>query len=191
MKNINIKNKENEINDNDNLESLREYQSKNDGKNRIFQNRPFSKTTQEFIRDGPKNINIGFSREFTGFFNKKFDLTIYKKNCENTRLKLKSPIRIYIPNHKRGNGIPINTIERINFLGEKFNDQKFIKYYNNKPEKKEYGKPLYFFDDTIEYIVNYSKKNSQLDSLMMAFYFVCKEIKFDNNKASNKRKIKG
>jgi hypothetical protein len=49
---------------------------------------------------------------------------------------LKSPIRIYSPNHKRGNGIPINTIERIKFLGAKFNDQKFIKYYNNKPEKK-------------------------------------------------------
>ena len=178
MKNINIKSNEIEIND-DNLESVREYKSKNDGNNKIFQNRPFSKTTQEFIRNATKNISIGSSGEFTGFFNKKFDLTLYKKNCENTRLKLKSPIRIYYPNHKRGNGIPTNTIERINFLGKKFNDQKFINYYNNKPVKKEYGKLLYFFDDTIEYIINYSKKNSQLDSLMMAYYFVCKEIKFD------------
>ena len=132
----------------------------------------FSKISQEFFKK--KNINLGFLGEFPGFFNKKFDLNVYKKSRENSRLKSKSPKNVYNPHYKRGNGIPKNIIDRINFLGKEFNSPKFLKYYKNKPIKKGYC-----FDETIQYIVNYSKDHSQLESIMMAFYFVCKEIKFD------------
>jgi len=129
---------------------------------------PFSKTTKEFQTE---KINF---KDFTGFFNRKFNLDLYKKLCENTRKKLKSPKKRLKLNHRKGNGIPDNIFERMKFLGKKFSDKKFVRYYNRKPEKKDYN-----FDETIDYLVKYSKRNSELDSIMMAFYFVCKEIKFD------------
>ena len=151
--------------------------------NRINRNRPFSKTSQVFNNN--KNIKLPISDEFIGYFNKKFDLALYKKNKEKYRLKSKSPKKIFKPNYKRGNGIPNNLIDRINFLGKKFNEPKFLRYYNKKPEKKEYC-----FDETIEYIVKYSKNHSQLDSIQMAFYFVCKEIKFDKDCFDNNEETK-
>ena len=169
------------------IESQHYDNQENKGKerktNRIFNNRPFSKTSQEFINK--KIIKFGIPDEFSGFFNKKFDLTLYKKRREKIRLKSKSPKKIYYQHHKKGNGIPNNLIDRINFLGKKFNEPKFLRYYNKKPEKKDYC-----FDETIDYIVNYSKNHSQLDSIMMAFYFVCKEIKFDKDCFDNNEETK-
>ena len=123
--------------------------------------------------------------EFTGFFNKKFDLNIYKKIKEKSRTQIKSAKKKYILHHRRGNGIPNNLIERINFLGKKFNEPKFLRYYNKRPEKTDYC-----FDETIAHIINYSKNHSQLDSIMMAFYFVCKEIKFDKDCFDNDEETK-
>ena len=160
--------------------SLKENSINEDNK---FRNRPFSKTTQVIFNN--KNIKLPNPDEFTGYFNKKFDLTLYKKIKEKSRLKSRSPKKNYIQHQRRGNGIPNNLIERINFLGKKFNEPKFLKYYNKRPEKKEYC-----FDETIEHIVNYSKNHSQLDSIMMAFYFVCKEIKFDKDCYDNDEETK-
>ena len=150
---------------------------------KIIKSRPFSRTSQEFFNK--KNINLAFLGEFSGFFNKKFNLNIYKKSRENSRLLSKSPEKIYIPHSIKGNGIPNKIIDRISFLGKKFNSPKFLKYYKNKPKKKGYC-----FDETIQYIVNYSKNHSQLESLMMAFYFVCKEIKFDKECYNNNEETK-
>ena len=140
---------------------------------------PFSKTSQEFQTE---KINL---KDFTGFFNRKFNLDLYKKLCEDTRKNLKSPKKRLKLNHRKGNGIPNNVFERMKFLGKKFSDKKFIRYYNKKPEKKDYN-----FDETIDYLVKYSKKNSELDSIMMAFYFVCKEIKFDKERYDNDEETK-
>ena len=140
---------------------------------------PFSKTSKEFRTE---KINL---KDFTGFFNTKFNLDLYKKLRETTRLKLKSPKKRPKLNYRRGNGIPNNIFERMKFLGNKFSDKKFIKYYNKKPEKKDYN-----FDETIDYFVKYSKKNSELDSIMMAYYFVCKEIKFDKERYDNDEETK-
>ena len=140
---------------------------------------PFSKTSQEFQTE---KINL---KDFAGFFNRKFNLDLYKKLCEDTRKNLKSPKKRLKLNHRKGNGIPDNIFERMKFLGKKFSDKKFIRYYNKKPEKKDYN-----FDETIDYLVKYSKKNSELDSIMMAFYFVCKEIKFDKERYDNDEETK-
>ena len=144
--------------------------------------RPFSNTSNRLIKNN--NLKLTFAKEFTGFFNKKFDLTLYKKNRGNSRAKSKSQKKIIL-HQKRGNGIPNNIIDRITFLGKKFNEPKFVKYYNKRPEKKDYS-----FEETIEYIVNYSKKHSKLESAMMAYYFVCKEIKFDKECYDNEQENK-
>ena len=68
---------------------------------------------------------------------------------------------------------------------EKINEPKFLRYYNKRQEKTDYC-----FDETIEHIVNYSKHHSQLDSIMMAFYFVFKEIKFDKECFDNDEETK-
>ena len=176
---------------NEKIEKLKKFECENktkrikeeDNSIKIVKFRPFSGTSQEFFNK--KKMNLGFLGEFPGFFNKKFNLNIYKKSRENSRLQSKSPKKVYIPHNKKGNGIPNKIIDRINFLGNKFNSPKFIKYYKNKPVKKGYC-----FDETIQYIVNYSKNHSQLESLMMAFYFVCKEIKFDKECYNNNEETK-
>ena len=139
----------------------------------------FSKTSKEFLTE---KISL---KEFSGFYNKKFNLDLYKKLCEINRLRLKSPKKRPNPNHKRGNGIPDNIFERMKFLGKKFSDKNFIKYYNRRPEKKGYN-----FDEVIDYLVKYSKNNSELDGIMMAFYFVCKEIKYDKDCYDNDEETK-
>ena len=55
-------------------------------------------------------------------------------------------------------------------------DAAFQKYYAMKPKKK-YSK----FEEVIDYIVNFRKNHSELESVMMAFYFVTHEIKYDNS----------
>ena len=166
-----------------NIKEIRNSIIKEEKENRINRNRPFSKTSQNFNNNN-KNIKLPNPDEFNGYFNRKFDLTLYKKYKEKYRL-IKSQKKIYMPHHKRGNGIPNNLIDRINFLGKRFNEPKFLRYYNKKPEKKDYC-----FDETIEYIVKYSKKHSQLESIQMAFYFVCKEIKFDKECFDNNEETK-
>ena len=126
-----------------------------------------------------------FRTEFPGFYNRKFNLDIYRKLRENIRFRLKSPKEQPIPNQKRGNGIPDDILERMKFLDKKFKDPKFIRYYKRKPEKKSYN-----FDGMINYIVKYSKSHSELDSIMMAFYYVCKEIKFDKECYDNNEETK-
>ena len=143
-------------------------------RNKINSGKPiFSKTSNDFLT------------EFAGFFNRKFNLDIYRKMRENIRLRLKSPKDRPIPSHKRGNGIPDDIFERMKFLGKKFKDPKFIRYYKKKPEKKSYN-----FDEMVNYIVKYSKYHSELESIMMAFYYVCKEIKFDKEVYDNNEETK-
>ena len=140
---------------------------------------PHNPNSKEFLTE---KINL---KDFTGFFNKKFNLEVYRKLKESTRLRLKSPKERIKLNHKRGNGIPNNIFERMKFLGKKFSDKKFLRYYNKRPKKKSYN-----FDEEIDYIVKYSKKNSELDSILMAYYFVCKEIKFDKECYDNNEETK-
>ena len=113
---------------------------------------------------------------FKGFYNKKFNLTSYKNDRDNSRSRSRSPERLYKPHKIKGNGIPEDALERINFFGTIFKDTSFQKYYAMRPKKK-YSK----FEDIIDYIVNYRKNHSELEAVMMAFYFVTHEIKYDNS----------
>ena len=114
--------------------------------------------------------------QFKGFFNKNFSLTNYKIDRENSRSLSRSPERIHEPHKVRGNGIPEDALERIKFIGNIFKDSSFQKYYANLPSKKNFS-----FGQICEYIINYRKNHSELESVMMAFYFVCHEIKYDSS----------
>ena len=112
---------------------------------------------------------------FKGFYNKKFNLTSYKNERENSRSRSRSPKRRYEPHKIRGNGISEDALERIHYLGNIFKDSSFQKYYASRPPKR-----LSKFEEVCEYIINYRKNHSELESAMMAFYFVCHEIKYDS-----------
>ena len=123
----------------------------------------------------PSSTLPAFSN-FKGFYNKKFNLTSYKNERENSRSRSRSPERIYQSHIPRGNGIPKEALERIIFLGNIFKKDSFQKYYNSRPPKKTSE-----LKDICEYIIKFRKTHSELESVMMAFYFVCHEIKYDNN----------
>ena len=149
-------------------------------KNRISSAKlPFNKTISKYQTE-----EFSTRANNTGFFNKKFNLDNYKKLRENMRLKLKLPKKKLIFHHKRGNGIPDNIFERMKFFEKKFNEAKFIKYYNKKPKKNSHN-----FNETIDYLIKYSKTHSDLEKIMMAFYFVCKEIKFDQECYNNNEEM--
>ena len=127
-----------------------------------------------------KNLNpfstLPVFSNFKGFFNKKFNLTNYKNERDDSRSRSKSSERIYKTNIPRGNGIPTDALERIIYLGNIFKKDSFQKYYNNRPQKKTSE-----ITDVCDYIVKFRKTHSELESAMMAFYFVSHEIKYDNN----------
>ena len=148
-----------------------------------------SSDTTNFSSNDPKNSKIPPPLDktiFKGFFNKNFNLLQYKKERENSRSRSRSPKERYKPHKLRGNGIPENILDRIKFLGNIFKEEKFQKYYSMRPSKKKLK-----FAEISDYIISYGKTHSELEAVMMAFYFVCHEIKYDfnpnlNNKNRNK-----
>ena len=140
-------------------------------------NKLFSSAYQNFRRNTP----LTKLTKFTGFFFKSFNLTEYKKERENSRSRSLSHERIYKPHKPRGNGIPEDILERTRFLSKIFNSNKFLKFYKNRPKKEDEK-----FDNIIDYILSYRKQNSELETVMMIFYFICHEIKFDVNAKGKK-----
>ena len=96
-----------------------------------------SKTISNFkIKD--KNTDL-LSRltHFDGFYNKHFNLTTYSKMREASRSRSKSPERIYLPNHKKGNGIPNDIIQRIKYIKNIVKSTHFQDYFFECPQKKK------------------------------------------------------
>ena len=182
---------------------------KNENKKFSFINQNFNQTnTSNFdstnynfktISSDMKKFNpsstIPASSDFTGFYNKKFNLTNYKIERENSRSRSRSPERIYQEHKPRGNGIPTDALERIIYLGNILKKDTFQKYYSTRPQRKTSE-----INDVCDYIIKFRKTHSELEAAMMAFYFVCHEIKYDgnyfqlinseNNFMKNQKKIK-
>ena len=135
----------------------------------------FKNSSSNLKKFNPSSTLPTFSN-FKGFYNKKFNLTSYKIERENSRSRSRSPERIYKSNKPRGNGIPTDALERIIYLGNIFKNDSFQKYYNLRPQRK-----ISELKDICDYIIKFSKTHSELESVMMAFYFVCHEIKYDKN----------
>ena len=121
-----------------------------------------------------KPADLSYFNNFQGFFNKNFNLTVFKNQKEDSRSRSKSPERIRLPHHIRGNGIPNKIDERLNFLKKSFENEQFQKVYEKSPKRNESN-----FEDLCEYILNYSKKNTILNAILFTFYYICHEIKYD------------
>ena len=123
-----------------------------------------------------KPPDLSYFSKFSGFFNKNFNLTSFKKQKEDSRSQSKSPEKIRLPHQIRGNGIPNKIIERLNFIKNFYKTEKFQKIYDKCPKRNESN-----FEDLCEYIVNYSKKTTILNAILFSYYFICHEIKYDND----------
>ena len=132
-----------------------------------------SSTSPQFKIKNQNDLQMKLTN-FQGFFNKKFNLTNYFKSRELSRSNSKSPERIYIPTHKKGNGIPNEIIPRIKFIKDLISKAKFQKYYNLIPRKK-----VSKLDDIVNYVIRYHDNNSELDSYLMISYYICQNVKFD------------
>jgi hypothetical protein len=144
----------------------------------------FSSTNSQFKVKSPKDITLKFTK-FNGFFNKKFNLTAYHKSRELSRSRSKSPERIYMPNYKKGNGIPLEIKERIKFIKNIVKSDKFQKFYKSIPLKKESN-----LDEIVNYILKYHGNNSELDSYLMIVYYISQNIKYDINGFTKRRNNK-
>lgn len=120
-----------------------------------------------------KPRDLSYFNQFSGFFNTKFNLTSFKKEREESRSASKSP-KIRLPHQIRGNGIPKTVTERFKFLKDTFENEKFKKEYEKCPKRNEST-----LDDFCDYIVNYSKKNTVISAIFLAYYYICHEIKYD------------
>jgi hypothetical protein len=94
--------------------------------------------------------------------------------------------KIIKPHQLRGNGIPNEASERIRYLKKIFTSEKFQNYYKKRPKKNAAT-----FESMTDYIVNFRKKSSELEAVMMVFYFLCHEIKYlkNNDNITNKNLI--
>ena len=136
-----------------------------------------SNTYQNFSSNRQKPPELSYFNNFQGFFNKKFNLTSFKQKKEDSRSRSKSPERIINPHKLKGNGIPNDIVERTKFLGKIFDSPKFKKFYKiNVLSKKKVT-----FDEISEKIFKFMKKNTQLEGIMMIYYFICHYINYDYN----------
>ena len=135
----------------------------------------FRTISSDMKKYNPSSTLPAFS-DFKGFYNKKFNLTNYKIERENSRSRSRSPERIYQEHKPRGNGIPTDALDRIIYLGNILKKDTFQKYYSTRPQRKTAE-----INEVCDYIIKFRKTHSELESAMMAFYFVCHEIKYDGN----------
>ena len=171
------------------IKDIDEQNSTDDNRKSILAQKSSSKNkylsnTVEFPKKIIPLTPISTKTQFKGFFNKKFNLTIYKNTRQKALLQSHSKEKIIIPHQLRGNGIPNDILERIKLLKKIFFSEKFQQYYKKRPTNRN----TTTFESITEYIVNYRKKNSELESAMMAYYFICHEIKYMKNNENVKKK---
>ena len=127
------------------------------------------------------------TNNFKGFFNKKFNLTSYQKQREESRSHSKSPEKIYIPHKLKGNGIPNKLLERLNYLKTIFNSKKFIDFYKEIEEKLNVDKNKKpSLNEISDFILNYNDIHGEIDQFAMIFYFICNYLEYDVNNNENK-----
>ena len=118
-----------------------------------------SNTHQEFISNKKHGIDLHYLNNFQGFFNKNFNLTSFKQKQEDFRIKSQSPEKKINKHQIKGNGVPNDIIERIKFLGNIFNSERFQKFFKSLLKLKTSN-----FEEISEKIQKFALKNSQLDA---------------------------
>jgi len=150
--------------------NMKEEEEKNFKKKLGF----LSNTHQDFISKDEKSNDLTHLKNFSGFFNKNFNLTSFREKQESFRLKSRSPEKKIIQHQLKGNGIPNNIIERLKFMRDIFNSDRFKKFFKSLSKIKNIK-----FEDIIQKIEKYSVKYSQLEGIMLSYYFICHTIKYD------------
>ena len=133
-----------------------------------------SNTHQEFTGGKESLPELSHLKNFQGFFNKNFNLTSFREKKQNFRIKSLSPEKKIIQHQIKGNGIPNDIIERIKFLGNIFNSDRFKKFFKLISKQKNLK-----FEDISEKIHSFSLKYSQLEGIMLSYYYICHTIKYD------------
>ena len=174
-------NKNNNEKTNNNLETNLENENNNNNESQNYLDNLGSKTLNNF---NIKNSNLNkFSKTtFTGFYNKKFNLTLYSQQRAESRSRSKSPERIYTTTKPLTNGIPENILERLEFLSTIFEDKNFIKYYKEIPKRNKND-----IEKVCKHILKFKGKNGEIDNIAMIFYYITNEFNFDENGLNLKR----
>ena len=133
-----------------------------------------SNTFQQFSSNRQKPPELSYFNNFQGFFNKKFNLTSFKQKRDDSRSRSQSLEKIINPHKIKGNGIPKDIVERTKFLGKIFDSPKFKKFLKFVTNKKNIQ-----FEEIYDKISKFSKKNSQLEGIMLVYYFICHYINYD------------
>ena len=136
-----------------------------------------SNTFQDFTSKRQKPPELSYFNNFQGFFNKKFNLTSFKQEKDDSRSRSQSPEKIISPHKLKGNGIPNEIVERTKFLGKIFDSQKFKRFL----KFNVFAKKNIEFEEICEKIFKFAKKNSQLEGIMLVYYFICHAINYDYN----------
>lgn len=146
-------------------------EEKNHKRNGAF----LSNTFQGFSSGKQKPPELSYFNNFQGFFNKKFNLTSFKQKRDDSRSRSKSLEKIINPHKVKGNGIPIDIVARTKFLGKIFDSPKFKRFFNINILKNKNIK----FNEFTDKILKFSKKHSQLEGIMMVYYYICHQINYD------------
>ena len=134
-----------------------------------------SNTYQGFTSGQQKPQHLSYFANFQGFFNKKFNLTSFKQKRDDSRSRSRSLEKIINPHIMKGNGIPKDIVARTKYLGKIFDSEKFKKFLQSNIIKKKNMK----FEELCETLMKFKKKNSQLEGIMMAYYYICHQINYD------------
>ena len=135
-----------------------------------------SNTHQDFISNKKHGIDLHYLSNFQGFFNKNFNLTSFKQKQEDFRIKSRSPEKKINKHQIKGNGVPNDIIERMKFIGNIFNSERFQKLFRSINKLKSTD-----FEEISEKIQRFASKYSQLEGIMFSFYYICHTIKYDYN----------
>ena len=133
-----------------------------------------SSTHQEFNGSRKNLTELSYLKNFQGFFNKNFNLTSFREKKQNFRIKSLSPEKKIIQHQMKGNGIPNDIIERIKFLGNIFKSNRFKKFFKSISKLKNIK-----FEEICDKIHSFSLKYSQLEGIMLSYYYICHTIKYD------------
>ena len=134
-----------------------------------------SNTYQEFSSGKKKLPELSYFENFPGFYNKKFNLTSFRKEREDSRSRSRSPERIINPHKMKGNGIPKDIVARIKLFGKIFDSEKFKRFLKTNVTKNKTVE----FNEICEKIIKFAKKYSQLEGIMLVYYFICNYISYD------------
>ena len=106
---------------------------------------------------------------------KKFNLTSFKQKRDDSRSRSRSLEKIINPHKIKGNGIPKDIVARTKFLGKIFDSPKFKRFLQSNILKIKNMQ----FEELCEKMVRFSKRNTQLEGIMMVYYYICHQINYD------------